>query len=179
MGPPGEKTSAIRPRLPQGDWSLGKASQAPLLEEVKPCALGTEQALETHCPATGTHPGPSQLQRASSACLPAPPHSSPPRDPSLKISGGPLEYLCEPDIWQHIPIPAGDLAAGSTVLRLVKRRRSEHAAALKSRCHGKEPAMPSLSFPLRTMGVVTFSTFTGLVGGFHKSAEVKFPTWRE
>lgn len=148
MGPPGAKTNAIRPRQHQGDWSLGKASQAPL-EEVEPCTLETEQALETHCriqeawrtpgPATGPHPGPSQLQRASSTCLPTPAHSSA-GDPSLKISPRPLEYLCGADTractWQRTPVPAGDLTAGSSVLA---QRGSEHAAALESRCHGKEP----------------------------------------
>lgn len=60
--------------------------------------------------------------------------------PSLKISPGPLEYLCGADTractWQRTPVPAGDLTAGSSVLA---QRGTEHAAALESRCHGKEP----------------------------------------
>lgn len=52
-------------------------------------------------------------------------------------------------------------------------RLSSHVAMARS------PAVSSLGFPLRAMGVVVVSTFMGLVGGFHKSVEVKFPTWRE
>lgn len=68
----------------------------------------------------GAHPAALQQERildphsCKEHLLPASPfHPTPLWDPSLKISQGPLEYLCRPDTctWQHIPIPVG-----STVL---------------------------------------------------------------